>query len=224
MEQTNETENYNKKIEKYEEFIKEQDLCDFQQSIKWANVKEFWKNEIIIIHDEQKYIIATASILIRKVPLFGSLMYVPRGPIGNIEKEETLVKLTQEIRKIAKRYKAFVIIIEPNIKKENLQFQKLAKKLGYHINSKAVKFEQEIQARHNFRLNLENKTEEEVYESFSSKTRYNIRLASKREVIIKQKGKEGIPEFFELMKQTGIRDHFRIRPKEYFEKIFKEFR
>lgn len=211
------------KIETYEEFIKKQDLCDFQQSKEWAKVKELWKNEILIMQDKNQHIVATMSILIRKVPFFGNLMYVPRGPIGDIHKEEILQELTNKMREVAKKYKAFVVIIEPNIKKEGEEFKKLAKKLGYKINSKAIKFDQEIQARHNFRLNLSNKTEEEVFQNFASKTRYNVRLAIKRGVRVEEKKESGIDEFYELMQETGKRDNFRTRPKEYFQKILKEF-
>ena len=150
-------------------------------------------------------------------------MYVPRGPIGDIHNEETWKELTEKIKSIAKKYKAFVIIIEPNIRKDDENFKELVTKLGYKINSKAIKFEQEIQARHNFRLNLENKTEEEVFKEFSSKTRYNIRLAIKKGVRIEERNKRGIEEFYKLMQETGKRDHFRIRPKEYFETILEQF-
>lgn len=208
---------------KYEEFIKKQELCDFQQSEEWAKVKEYWKNEIVILEDENKNIKASMSILIRKLPIFGNIMYVPRGPIGEIDDEETLRKLTIKMKEVAKEYKAFVIIIEPNVKKENKEFSNLVKKLGYKINSKAIKFDQEIQARHNFRLNLENKTEDEIFKNFASKTRYNVRLASKKGVTVEEKNEAGIDEFYELMKETGKRDNFRTRPKEYFQKILKEF-
>lgn len=210
-------------MEKYEEFIKKEDLCDFQQSEEWAKVKEFWKNEIVIVEDENKNIKASMSILIRKLPIFGNIMYVPRGPIGEIYDEETLRKLTIKMKEVAKKYKAFVIIIEPNVKKENKEFSSLVKKLGYKINSKAIKFDQEIQARHNFRLNLENKTEDDIFKNFASKTRYNVRLATKKGVTVEEKNEAGIDEFYELMKETGKRDNFRTRPKEYFEKILKEF-
>lgn len=210
-------------MEKYEEFIKKQELCDFQQSEEWAKVKEFWKSEIVIVEDENKNIKASMSILIRKLPIFGNIMYVPRGPIGEINDEETLKKLTIKMKEVAKKYKAFVIIIEPNVRKENKEFSNLVKKLGYKINSKAIKFDQEIQARHNFRLNLENKTEDEIFKNFASKTRYNVRLASKKRVTVEEKNEAGIDEFYELMKETGKRDNFRTRPKEYFQKILKEF-
>ncbi len=212
-----------KTIEEYEEFIRKEELCDFQQSVKWGKVKEFWKKETIILQKEDGNIVATMSILIRKIPFFGNLMYVPRGPIGNIHQEIILKELTEKMREIAKQYKAFVIIIEPNVKKEDKVFEELAKKLGYKINSKAIKFDQEIQARHNFRLDLQNKTEEEVFAQFASKTRYNVRLAIRKGVRVEEKNKEGIEEFYKLMQETGKRDNFRTRPKEYFETILKEF-
>lgn len=212
-----------KTIEEYEEFIKKQELCDFQQSVKWGKVKEFWKNETIILQDKEERIVATMSILIRKLPFFGNLMYVPRGPIGEIHEETVLKELTEKMKEIAKQYKAFVIIIEPNVKKEDRAFEELARKLGYKINSKAIKFEQEIQARHNFRLNLKNKTEEEVFAQFASKTRYNVRLAMRKGGRVEEKNRDGIDEFYKLMQETGKRDNFRTRPKEYFETILNQF-
>lgn len=88
-------------MQMYEDFIMNQDLCDFQQSIKWAKVKEFWNNDIIIIQDDENNILASISILMRKLPILGNIMYAPRGPIGNIYNEEVLQKLTEKIKEIA---------------------------------------------------------------------------------------------------------------------------
>ena len=214
---------FEEKFGKYEEFVKNNDLCDFQQSAKWAKVKEFWKNEIATVEDENGNIIASVSVLIRKMSLFGNLMYIPRGPVGNIEDEKVLEQITLKIKEIAKKYKAFGVIIEPNIKEDNEQFKKIAKKIGYRINSKAVNFEQSIQARYNFRLNLENKTEDEIFSGFASKTRYNVRVAMKNNVKVVEKGKEGLDEFYKLMEETGNRDHFIVRTKEYFETVLDIF-
>lgn len=223
MNQVEASYSYEEKEKKYEEFVKGQDLCDFQQSAKWGKVKEFWKNEIVTVENEKGQIIASASILIRKMSIFGNLMYIPRGPVGNIENEEILKQITEKIKEVAKKYKAFGVMIEPNITADNEEFKKIAKKIGYQINSKAVNFEQSIQARYNFRLNLENKTEEEVFSGFASKTRYNVRVAMKNNVKVVEKGKEGLDEFYKLMEETGSRDHFIVRSKDYFEKVLDIF-
>ena len=40
-------------IEEYEEFLKSHYRCHYAQSKKWANIKCDWKNEIIVVRDEQ---------------------------------------------------------------------------------------------------------------------------------------------------------------------------
>ena len=209
--------------QKYTHFIQEHVLCDFQQSIAWGKVKKYWKNEVILVLDRNNEIIASASVLIRKVPLFGNLMYIPRGPIGDIQDKEILKRLTEKIHKLAKQYHAFGIRIEPNIEKQDKQFEEMVKSLGYHVYSKAVNFKQEIQARHNFRLSIAGRSKEEILQSFEPKTRYNIRLAIKKNVVVKEEKKEGLHTFYQLLEETGERDHFRIRNEEYFETIWEQF-
>ena len=182
----------------YKLFLEEHALCDFQQSIEWGELKIDWKNEIIIIENQKRQIIATISVLIRKIPLFGNLMYVPRGPVGDIHDKNILEQLTYKINELAKKYHAFVIKIEPNVEFKDERFKQIVKELGYGINSQAMNFEQEIQARHNFRLYIQQRSQQEVFDSFSNKTRYNIRLAQRR-------------------------DDFRIRKKSYFERLYQVF-
>ena len=54
------------------------------------------------------------------------------------------------------------------------------------------------------------------------KTRYNIRLATKKGVIIKEGTREDLKDFHRIMEVTGKRDDFMIRPLSYFEKMYDE--
>ena len=65
----------------YTEFLTRHPRCNFQQSPEWARVKSNWKNEIVLAEDAEGSITGGLSILIRKIPLFGSLMYAARGPV-----------------------------------------------------------------------------------------------------------------------------------------------
>lgn len=206
----------------YEEYIKKDLLCDFMQSLSWNKIKTYWQNEQIIIKRNNK-IVLVSNILIRNIPFFGSFIYIPRGPIGNINNKEYLEEFTYELKRIAKKYHAFKVLMEPNIEKNNEQWANTMKELGYKINSNVNTFDKEIQARHNFRLNLQNKTEEEVFSTFSSKTRYNIRLASKKGIVIKEKKKKDLKEFYQILVETGKRDNFIARPMFYYENIFNQF-
>lgn len=210
-------------MQSLEEFMENSEYGDFQQSTMWANVKEFWKRETITLTNKGK-IVASMSILIRKLPLFGYIMYVPRGPVGEIENKKVMKFFKSKINELQNKYHAFVIIIEPNIKDDNKQFKDNVTSLGFSINNHAMNFSECIQARHNFRLNIKDKTKEEVMANFSSKTRYNIRLAQKKGIIVKKVGITGLDDFYKLMEITGKRDNFGIRKKAYFKKILDSFK
>ena len=44
---------------KYTEFLEHNERCNFQQSLEWGKVKNFWKNEIILAEDENNNIIGS---------------------------------------------------------------------------------------------------------------------------------------------------------------------
>ena len=207
---------------KYKQFLENNERCNFQQSLEWAKVKSFWKNEIVVSEDDNGNITGSLSILIRKMPIFGYLMYASRGPICGTHDEEALKQLTEGAKQLAKKYKAMVLKIEPDIKSDDKEFREIVEKLGYKIKDDAKNFREEIQPRYVFRLDIKGKTEDEVLKNFHSKTRYNIRLATKKGVTVKEGNKEDLKDFHRIMVETGARDGFIIRPLEYFEKMYDE--
>ena len=211
-----------KSKKEYTEFLEKHERCNFQQSIEWSKVKSFWKNEIVLAEDDDGNIIGSISILIRKIPIFGYMMYSSRGPVCDIHDMDALKQLTEGAKEIAKKYKAFVFKIEPDIKSEDTEFRNLITSLGYKIKDDAKNFREEIQPRYVFRLDIKDKTEDEVFSNFHQKTRYNIRLATKKGVVIKEGTREDLKEFHKIMIETGSRDGFIIRPLEYFEKMYDE--
>ena len=42
-----------KRENEYRHFLESNERCNFQQSTEWADVKENWENEIIIVEDEK---------------------------------------------------------------------------------------------------------------------------------------------------------------------------
>ncbi len=207
---------------KYKQFLENNERCNFQQSLEWAKVKSFWKNEVVVSEDDNGNITGSLSILIRKMPVFGYLMYASRGPICGTHDEEALKQLTEGAKQLAKKYKAMVLKIEPDIKSDDKEFREIVEKLGYKIKDDAKNFREEIQPRYVFRLDIKGKTEDEIFKNFHSKTRYNIRLATKKGVTVKEGNKEDLKDFHRIMVETGARDGFIIRPLEYFEKMYDE--
>ena len=188
--------------DKYYKFLENHERCNFQQSILWGKVKTSWKNEVVLALDNNGEIIGSISVLIRKIPIFGNIMYSPRGPICDIHDEKVLKELTNGLQELGKRNKAFVLKIEPDIKSSDKEFREVIEKLKYKIKDDAKNFSEEIQPRYVFRLDIKNKTEDEIFENFHQKTRYNIRLAVKKGVTIKEGTREDLKDFHKIMVVT----------------------
>ena len=208
--------------DEYKKFLETHDRCNFQQSLEWGNVKTSWKKEVILSEDKDGKIRGSLCVWIRKIPIFGNLMYSARGPVCDLYDEEIIKDLREGANLLAKKYKAFVLRVEPDILKSDEEFRKIITKNGFKIKDDSKDFKDEIQPRFVFRLNLKGKTEEEIFAEFHQKTRYNVRLATKKGVVIKEGTREDLKEFHKIMIETGERDNFIIRSLEYFEKMYDE--
>lgn len=208
----------------YQEFLEKHEKGHYAQSLEWANVKNDWKNEIIILRDEKGKIKASLSLLIRKLPYINAtLMYAPRGPVCDIDDEESFKELIKRADELAKKHKAFMLKMDPDILASNQEFKNMAKKYGFKVEEKIKNVNTLLQPRFVFRLDIKDKTEEEVFAAFHSKTRYNIRLAGKKGVTLREGTRDNLQQFQDILETTGERDGFYIRKKEYFEKIYDSF-
>jgi len=208
--------------EKYKQFLEAHDRCNFQQSLEWGNVKTSWKKEVIISEDNNGNIRGSLCVWIRKIPIFGNLMYSARGPVCDIYNEEVIKDLVEGAKELAKKYKAFVLRVEPDILKSDDKFRDIISRNGFKIKDDSKDFKDEIQPRFVFRLDIKDKSEDEVFSAFHQKTRYNIRLATKKGVVIKEGTREDLKDFHRIMVETGERDNFIIRSLQYFEKMYDE--
>ena len=134
--------------------------------------------------------------------------------------QAVMKQLTDGIKELAKKYNAFVYKAEPDIESKDEEFRKVVTSLGYKIKDDAKNFREEIQPRYVFRLDTKGKNEDEIFKNFHSKTRYNIRLATKKGDTVKEGTREDLKEFHKIMVTTGIRDGFITRPLEYFERMY----
>ena len=208
--------------EEYKKFLESHERCNFQQSLEWGNVKTSWKKEVILSEDDNGKIRGSLCVWIRKIPIFGNIMYSARGPVCDLYNKEIIKDLREGADCLAKKYKAFVLRVEPDVLKTDEAFRKIITENGFKIKDDSKDFKDEIQPRFVFRLNLKGKTEEQIFSELHQKTRYNVRLATKKGVVIKEGTREDLKAFHEIMIETGERDNFIIRSLEYFEKMYDE--
>ena len=206
-----------------EEIIKylESNEASFMQSPNWGEVKSDWKNEYIVVEDKKGNIKGVMSLLLRKIPIVNRyIMYAPRGFTCDKHDKETIKELTQKAAEIAKKNKVFVFRLDPDVLNDDEKFKNIIKELGYMTKKNIKDITEVIQPKYVFRLDLRNKTKEDVLASFESKTRYNVRLATKRGVLIEEGDRKDIKIFYDLLLETSKKDNFRIRPIEYYKKVY----
>ena len=205
-----------KTLPEYEAFVQSHPKGNFAQSYLWGKQKPMWQWDAIAVRGEDGAIRGSLAVMTRKVPGVGrTLMYGCRGPVCDLDDRETFSQLLDGAKALAKKYKSYVIKIDPDVPSSNTAFSSMLQSFGFRAKEGGKNFEA-IQPRYVFRLNVEGKTEEELLANFHQKWRYNIRLAERKGVTVRVCGKEMVPAFSDLMLTTGVRDGFVTRKPEYF--------
>lgn len=169
------------------------------QSPEWGKLKSGfgWKTERIV-HDT-----AGAQILFKRLPLGFSIGYIAKGPIGRPTDD-----FWREVRLAALAYRAIFLKVEPDLS------------LDSQIQGNVVPASS-IQPRRTILIDLQG-SEDTWLARMKQKTRYNIRLAEKKGVVIRET--TDIDEFYSLMKETGARDGFGVHSKDYYCQAYELFK
>lgn len=140
--------------------------------------------------------------LVPLVPL--TIGYLPKSPLPSKE-------VIEELRQIGKENKAIFIKIEPN---EELQSYKDAK-LHREIERLRLVSGKPLFTKYTSVIDL-NRTEEEIFNSFKPKTRYNIRLSEKHGVGVQEDNSDkAFEKYLDLLFETTSRQGFYAHNKEY---------
>jgi lipid II:glycine glycyltransferase (peptidoglycan interpeptide bridge formation enzyme) len=196
-------------------FVAQENQAQFLQSWEWGEFQKAMGHKIFRLGVIEENNIVASALLIKKKLLPGkNYFYSPRGPelIINNEKLKIIEEfLFSEIEKISKREKVIFLRFEPKSKIKNLPTGQAG------LESK-IKNTLPIQPQRTLMLDL-TKKEDALLKEMHQKTRYNIKLAEKKEVKIIEVGADRFEDFWKLISETGARDEFRIHNKEYYKKM-----
>ncbi len=169
-------------------------MSSFLQSEQWEELQKAVGREV--------WRIGQTLVIKHNLPLKKNYLYCPRGPIGSLE------VFLKEIEEVAQKEKSIFLKIEPD-----LDFN--------HNLSELKKSSKEIQPSKTIILSL-SKPEEELLNQMHPKTRYNIRLAKKKGILIEES--QDINSFIELLKETAKKDEFHLHPDDYYRKTIEKTR
>ena len=155
-------------------------------------------------------------------------MYIPHGPLMDWRDDGLVSQVLLELQSFGSDGKYIFIKIDPQI----IKATGIQDELGYESDAKAIKNQefldrsgwlysnQQIQFKNTFIINLQH-TEDEILSRMKQKTRYNIRLAGRKNVNVRQIEVKELEMLYEMYAATSLRDGFIIRPKEYYLDIWE---
>jgi peptidoglycan pentaglycine glycine transferase (the first glycine) len=204
----------------WDEFVRNSTSSPMQQTVLWGKFqKSLGRKVYLLALKEGSTTLAQGLVVKHPLPLKKSYLYIPRGPILAKDQNnyQTLRKFFNYLKPFAQKENATFIRFDPAIEKGSELGKGLAK--NYHGASGSIH-----QPEDTLILDL-TKDEEALLKEMKSKTRYNIRLAKKRGVEIKQtESEQDIKEFLKINRETAKRDKFSGHEDQYYRDLLKFFK
>ncbi|MDD4170909.1 MAG: peptidoglycan bridge formation glycyltransferase FemA/FemB family protein, partial [Syntrophomonas sp.] len=206
-------------------FVRSHPKGHFLQTWEWGEVKRGmgWQ-PLPLVLEEDGEIRAALLILKRRLPLPGMkkcIFYSPRGPVVDIESLELCQALFAGAERVARDHAAIFLKIDPDVPAGDSGFMDILGLCKFKRNETGLDFEG-VQPAFVFRLDI-TPSEVKLLENMHSKTRYNIKLAGRKGVTIRNAArKQDLRSFYAILQETAERDGFLIRGYEYFEMIWDQ--
>jgi lipid II:glycine glycyltransferase (peptidoglycan interpeptide bridge formation enzyme) len=172
------------------------------QQAEWGTLKSGFGWQVVRVVAGE----CGAQILFRTLPANLTIGYIPKGPIGFSQ------ELIKELDEICRERHAIFLRIEPDAwEGDQVDLSGLTGNL---------KPASPFQPRRTVLVSLEG-SDEDILSRMKQKTRYNIRLAEKKEVIVRPS--KNVDEFYSLAKTTSTRDGFGVHQLAYFQLFYDLF-
>lgn len=193
----------------WDQFVTAHPTAHLLQTSGWGHLKQQfgWRQEGVALLDEQGQVQAGALLLLRRVAGL-TIAYAPKGPLTNWQDRVLTQELLTTMAAKSRRLGAAVLKLEPELA-DTPANRALLTSYGCHPSR------QTIQPRSTSLIDISG-AEEAILDAMKSKWRYNIRLAKRKEVIVRAATAADLPAFNELMGTTGKRDGFAVHSAAYY--------
>jgi len=207
------------------------------QSWQWGQLKEKygWQAERLAWQSPSGSALAAAQVLRRELPIpaLGSrfpVFYCPKGPVLDWSNAALRQRVLSDLQSIAAQRGAILMKIDPGLAvgigfpddPQSMDIASGMQTLQALISQGWKASRQQIQFANTMTLDL-NQSEDELLAGMKQKTRYNIRLASRRGVSIRLAGSGDLDLLYRMYAETSLRDGFVIRKSAYYDDAWRSF-
>lgn len=200
----------------------------FKAQVGWQPLPQIWR-------DDQGRVIGAALVLERRISIRGfsarlSVLYVPRGPVGDWSNPQMRQTAIRELSQLARRRKAIFIKIDPDVRlgtgfpsQPEAQDDPTGLALVTELHQSGwVLSDEQIQFRNTVLVDLR-QSEAQILANMKQKTRYNLRLAERKGVTARLAQEADLPALYQMYAETSVRDGFVIRDRVYYLDLWSRF-
>ncbi len=206
--------------DEWDSFVSSHPLAHPLQLSLWARFKaDFGWDSLrvgLFAGDELK---AGAQMLFRKLPGLGPIAprfaYIPKGPLWDWRDDGMMAALTSALHRQARARGAIMLRLEPELPDSPPHRQRLTA-LGFSPAPHA------IQPQTTVWLDL-TPDEDAMLARMKQKWRYNVRLARRKGVTVRQGDAADVERFIALMQVTGERKDFGVHAPAYYRSFWRLF-
>ncbi|MEZ4866194.1 MAG: peptidoglycan bridge formation glycyltransferase FemA/FemB family protein [Caldilineaceae bacterium] len=192
------------------------------QSWEWGAIKgqTEWRAERLTVCQGEAPLAAYQFLWRQPIPgVPWRIGYVPKGPVVDWADFDAVDSTLAQIESLARARNCIFVKIDPDVREDTPQ----GKMLLHALARRGWCYSQDqIQFKHTGFTDL-TLGEEALLANMKNKWRYNVRLAEKRGIQVRQGTPADLPAFYHLYAETGQRDGFLIRPLAYYHATWEAF-
>lgn len=221
----------------FKKFASNHSQFSFHQTKEWGELKKTmgWEYSFVGLKDN-KNVKAGSILLSKKTPIGKKIFYAPRGFLLDYKDEKILKEFTSGVKKYVKDNGGFFVKIDPYLlyKERDINGDIVEggidnsiaidnlKSLGYKHFGFNLTFGKELQPRWIYVLDIKGKSEDEVFNNFSSDTKRYINRAIKNNLKVEELTLDSLDDFYNIMAHTSKRRGFINRPMSYYQNMFEK--
>lgn len=219
--------------DEFTNFADNHPLKSFLQTKQIAEIKKINGSDIYYVGVKNNNEIIAGTMIAAYGNFLGQKhFYSPRGFLLDYEDKELLNFFTKNIKKFVKEKKGYVLRIDPYIiNKErdidgnivvdgvdNTHIVKHLESIGY------IPLNKSEQCKWMYALDVENKTEDEIFKDMRQNTRNIIRKTLKTGITIRELSYDELDVFKKIAEDTSLRKNFKDKTLSYYQNMYKLFK
>lgn len=193
----------------WDSYVVESPYGHILQSWEWGEIKKRtgWR-AVRLALCRDKEIQGAAQVLLRALPYrLGTLAYVPKGPVIDYQDPTAVAAMIDALADLTTRERVISLKLEPEVLEPS--------PVATELLGRGLVPAPPVQMRSSIWVDL-SYPETEIMARQKQKTRYNIRLAGKKGVMVREGQIEDLDSWYEMYLATAHRDGFSVHDLEYY--------